>query len=152
MGTTFIEIDNKGFWVRDSILEIWLRLVSLHIDDPKEDDSINSIIRDQWLLASKGFFIGCIPVNLEEFIKIDEAKTIILNAIESLLKKLVVSPKKLDKNVINLLGLNGDIPADIETWRLVEISNAFIDLINGKIYKSIRKTEFMPGSKEKPYK
>ena len=34
MGTTFIRLGEHGFWVRDSLLELWLRLAALHIKDP----------------------------------------------------------------------------------------------------------------------
>jgi hypothetical protein len=36
MGTSFVEIGEKGFWMQDSILELWLRLLALHIADPDE--------------------------------------------------------------------------------------------------------------------
>jgi len=28
MGTSFVEIGGKGFWMQDSILELWLRLLA----------------------------------------------------------------------------------------------------------------------------
>jgi hypothetical protein len=34
MGTSFVSIGDHGFWMTDSILEIWLRLLALHVEDP----------------------------------------------------------------------------------------------------------------------
>jgi hypothetical protein len=40
MGTTFVTIregntgDEPGFWMRDHMLELWLRLLALHLPEP----------------------------------------------------------------------------------------------------------------------
>jgi hypothetical protein len=42
--------------MRDSILELWLRLLALHIEESREEEFIGRKIRDSWLLASRGYF------------------------------------------------------------------------------------------------
>lgn len=68
MGTSFVGIGEprRGFWMSDGVLELWLRFLALHVEDPVESGSLETRIRDQWLLASRGFFGGCVPVGLEE--------------------------------------------------------------------------------------
>lgn len=52
MGTSFVSINDKGFWMQDSVLELWLRLLALHIKDPSKDEEVVvRRIRDNWLLA-----------------------------------------------------------------------------------------------------
>src|ERR1041385_4131693 len=82
MGTSFVHIGKKGFWVQDSILELWLRLLALHLDDPQEG-SVGLKIRDGWLLASRGYFVGFVPVALDEAVQNDAGKGIISTAIDS---------------------------------------------------------------------
>lgn len=146
MGTSFVHIGEKGFWMRDSILELWLRLLALHIDDPQEG-SVGLKIRDGWLLASRGYFLGCVPVSLEEAFETDEGKEIVSSAIESLMVALHNGPAKLDHKTLNLLGFKGgEFEGDIEAGRLIEVGNAFRALLAGEIDTDASSTAFMPGS------
>ncbi|MBI5547368.1 MAG: hypothetical protein HY901_26085 [Deltaproteobacteria bacterium] len=150
MGTTFVDIDDRGFWMRDGFLELWLRLTALHIEDPPTPPSIATRIRDQWLLASRGYFNGCVPHDLGEFVREPEGRRLILLAIRSLLLKLGDAPDTLDAGVLNLLGFEARFNRGIEKWRLVEISQAFFDLIEGRIVSAANSTSFMPGYRERP--
>jgi hypothetical protein len=147
MGTSFVGISNRGFWMNDSLLEIWLRFLALHIKDPVSPGSLATIIRDKWLLASKGYFQGCIPEYLETAISTPEGEAIVREAIESLLESLAKSNAHLDMNTINLMGIVGSAFVDnIETWRLVETGEAYLALLDGKILTGASDTSFMPGS------
>jgi len=137
--------------MRDSILELWMRLVALHMEEPTKDDSVIRRIRDQWLLGSRGYFNGCIPIDLNEDVSSDAGRKLITNAINSVLKQLAQAPDTLDKDVLNLLGIDsGSFTKNIETWRLVEVGEAFLALIDGKITGTAESTEFMPGCRDKP--
>ncbi len=148
MGTTYVEIDNNGFWMKDGILELWLRLVSLHIRDENDDIAPAHVIRNQFLLASRGYFVGCVPHGIEQAVSSNEGKLAVLDAIESLRQTLSHAPKKLDKGVLNVIGIEGQFITDFETSRLVDVCNAIEDLIKGKIKNTdVSDTSFMPGSK-----
>jgi hypothetical protein len=155
MGTSFVTADGEhGFWMRDGILELWLRLLALHVPEPSDVDSegvhqLSHQIRNQWLLASKGFFNGCVPSDMRGAVATKEGKAIVRSAIESLRKSLVDAPPKLDKNVLNLLGFDqsaGIWTGDFETHRLIETANAFLELLDGRIANTARDTSRMPGS------
>jgi hypothetical protein len=54
--------------------------------------------------------------------------------------------------VLNLMGFTGGTyTADVETWRLVEIGRAYLDLLDGKIVAGPGDTSFMPGSGEQEH-
>jgi hypothetical protein len=148
VGSTFLAVGEprRGFWLRDGILELWLRFLALHVEDPVDDDSVATRIRNQWLLASRGFFNGCVPDGISEAVSSIEGEKIVRDAINSLLKDLATCPAHLSKDVLNIMGLDGgEFSADIETWRLVEISTAVIDLLDGKVGATASDTSFMPG-------
>src|SRR5688572_10279844 len=108
MGTSFVEIGGKGFWMHDSILELWLRMLALHIEDPVEGEgTVARKIRDGWLLASRGYFGGHVPAGVEEAVSTSEGRTIVLAAIDSLMKSLKNGPETLDHATLNLLGFEG---------------------------------------------
>jgi len=147
MGTTFVTADGeRGFWMRDGLLELFLRLLALHLEEPREPGAA-TVIRDAWLLASRGWFTGCVPHGLEDAVRTDEGRALVRGAIGSLRAALASAPPALDAAVLNLLGMEGRWEAPIETERLVEISQAFVDLLDGKIDQTARDTRFMPGSR-----
>lgn len=145
MGTSFVQISNKGFWLRDHILELWLRLAALHIEDSVEENSEAHQIRDRWLLASRGFSNGCVPHYFEEAVSTEAGKKVVVEAINSLVDVLKLAPEELDKGFLNILGITGGYRANIETYRLLEISEAMLGLIAGKVGAGPADTSFMPG-------
>ncbi len=145
MGSSFVGLNGKGFWMRDGILELWLRLLSLHIEDSSDHNSPNTSIRNQWLLASRGFFSGCVPTEMESAVSTEEGKAVVIKAINSLLEGLKDAPDLLSKDFLNLLGFQSPWTMDIETARMAEVCQAFLDLIDGKITMEARDMSFKPG-------
>ncbi len=124
-------------------------LPRLHVGDPIESGSLATKIRDQWLLASRGFFTGCVPEGLEEAASTPEGEALVRAAIHSLLAALKAAPPRLDKGVFNLLGFTGlEFTFDVETWRLVEVGRAYLALLDGEITAGPSDTSFMPGCQE----
>lgn len=146
MGSTFVHIHAKGFWMRDGALELWLRLLALHIQEPGERDMRTREIRDGWLLASRGYFGGHVPVALDEAVHDADGRRIVVVAVHALMDALKSGPKKLDRGTLNVLGIKGEYCADYDTSALLEVGQAFLDLIDGKIQSSAADTSFMPGN------
>lgn len=157
MGTTFVTLEEgisgnePGFWMRDAMLELWLRLLALHLPEPTNDGKHEATlkIRNQWLLASRGYFNGFVPHNMEEACATAEGREVVGIAIESLLNALRCESTPLDSSTLNLLGFDGIQSATIERQSLQEIGHAFLDLLEGRINCTAHSTEVMPGSK--PY-
>jgi hypothetical protein len=158
MGTSFVtlsrEVSGKepGFWMRDGMLELWLRLLALHLPEPTNSGQHRATlaIRNQWLLASRGGFIGCVPDGMEEACATSEGRSVVRVAIDSLLMALQGSSAPIDASTLDMLGIEGTQFAPIERVWLREIGQAFIDLLDGKITCTASSTEVMPGSK--PYR
>jgi hypothetical protein len=147
VGTTFVSISGHGFWIEDSLLELWIRLLALHVEDPIESGAVAATIRDQWLLASRGYFNGCVPDGLEEAVSTEEGSSVVRAAVDSLLKALADAPSALSKDAFNLMGFSGGtFTGDIETRRLIEVGRAFLDLLDGKIKSGPSDSSLMPGS------
>src|SRR5581483_7275723 len=111
MGTTFVTLSREvsgnetGFWMHDGILELWLRLLALHLPEPTDSGEYQATpkIRNQWLLASKGYFIGCVPHGMEDACSSQEGRTVVRMAIKSLLEALQCAGTLLDSETLNLL-------------------------------------------------
>jgi hypothetical protein len=158
MGTTFVTLSREtsgkepGFWMRDGMLELWLRLLALHLPEPTDSGEHRATlnIRNQWLLASRGYFLGCIPHGMEEACATPEGRSVVRMAIDSLLAELGQTSTPLDAGTLNLLGIEGgQFTAPIERKWLQEIGHAFLDLLDGNISCLASSTDVMPGSE--PY-
>jgi hypothetical protein len=148
MSTSFVGIGGKGFWMRDGVLQLWLRLLALHVENTRDPNSPSHAIRTNWLVASQGGFAGCIPDGMEQAVSTADGRSVVLNAIESLRKALLKAPPTLDRGVLNVLGfdpLSARWIRDFETRRLLEVTDAFTDLIHGRVDSDASDTAFMPG-------
>ncbi len=155
MGTTFVSISNEssptqaGFWMSDTMLELWLRLLALHLPEPTSDGTNQETIaiRNQWLLASKGYFTGCVPHGMEEACSTLAGRAIVRTTIQSLLVVLRSTPDPLSAATLNLLGIEGGtFMRDLEASALEDIGRAFLDLLDGKVTGDASSTAVMPGS------
>ena len=157
MGTTFVSLSRQsireepGFWMSDSMLELWLRLLALHLPEPTDggENSATSGIRNQWLLASRGYFSGSVPHGMAEACLTEEGEAVVRAAIASALKALHGAETPLEAATLNLLGIEGQFSRPIERSWLIDIGHAFVDLLDGKVACVASSTEIMPGSK--PY-
>jgi hypothetical protein len=157
MGTTFVTLareisgNEPGFWMRDGMLELWLRLLALHLPEPTNSGEHQATlnIRNQWLLASRGYFGGCVPHGMENACATQAGRDVVRIAIDSLLAALERATTPLDSDTLDLLGVEGVRFAPIERKRLQEIGHAFLDLLDGQITCTASSTDVMPGSK--PY-
>jgi hypothetical protein len=159
MGTTFVTLrdeapeEDRGFWMSDGMLEIWLRLLAFHLPEPTDSGEYKATleIRNQWLLASRGYFGGCVPHGMEQACATQEGRTVVRIAIDSLLAALQQTKTPLDPDMLNLLGIEGcNFAGPIERIWLQDIGHAFLDLLDGKIIGTASSAEVMPGSH--PYK
>ena len=155
MGTTFVHLtysaqgDEPGFWMRDALLEVWLRLLALHLPEPTSDGAnIETLeIRNRWLLASRGYFNGCVPHDMVFACSTPQGRSVVRAAIDSLVKALNASDAPLEAQTLNLLG-NDDLPGlPVQRDQLREIAQAFIDLLEGRITTTAASKQSMPGAR-----
>jgi hypothetical protein len=161
MGTTFVTISrgnrerDPGFWMRDGMLELYLRLLALHLPEPTdafEPDQSKAVlsIRNEWLLASIGVFNGCVPHGLEKACETEHGRSAVKKAIELLNSELDQATTPLDGATLNLLGIHGSRFENIERKSVRDVGRAFQDLIEGRITDTASETRIMPGSKPYP--
>jgi len=143
MGSTFVTLGRDasgnpasgetqvGFWMQDSILEIWLRLLALHIREPQEYGDIANVIRNQWLFASRHHFMGCVPHFLEEATSSTEGFSLVVDAVQSLSVALASATGHICGESLSLLCFESEM-GDVEIAVLRDVAAAFRDLLNRK--------------------
>jgi len=153
MGSSFVTIDGEhGFWMGDGELSLFLRLLALHIPEPNDNDSpakhaTVKRIRDQWLLASKIDFVGCVPDGLDDAFKNDDGRAAIVAATDSLMSALQGVADRIDKDALNLLGMEGGPwHHDFPTSSLIKTADAFRDLYAGRVVTTASDSIFVPAA------
>src|SRR5262249_11537558 len=122
IGTTFVTLSREtpgnepGFWMHDGMLELWLRLLALHLPEPTDSGETQATpeIRNLWQLASRGYFVGCVPHGMEDACATQEGRAVVRMAIDSLVAALGQAETPLDADTRNLLGIEGWFTAPIE--------------------------------------
>lgn len=141
-----MNIGDRGFWVQNSLLELWLRFLALHIKDPVESVCLVTEIRDRLLTASCGYLTARAPAGLEEAVSTPTGEMLVRSAIDTMASVFSTAPYRLSSGVLNLMWFTGgNLTKDIDTWRLLEIGQAYLDLIDGKIETGWSNQLFMPG-------
>ena len=141
MGTSFISIPSgdkhlsdshsvrTGIWVNDSILQLVLRLLVLHVPEPPpgEVGVESKAIRDQWLLASGVAFTGCVPHELDTISTSANGLLIIRGALKSLSAAMNDMPAELPGPLFSLLGMGLPATAGI---RIQDLQSTVADILS----------------------
>lgn len=141
MGTSFISIPSgdkrlsdsqsvrTGIWVNDSILQLVLRLLVLHVPEPPpgEEGAESRAIRDQWLLASGVAFTGCVPHELDTISTSANGLLIIRGALKSLSAAMSDMPAELPGPLFSLLGMGEPATASI---RIQDLQSTVADILS----------------------
>ena len=157
MGTTFVSLSRQasrhdpGFWMVRFHAGTVATPARAALPDPTDqgEHSATRAVREQWLLASRGYFTGCVPHGMEDACLTSEGQAVVRAAVASLLGALQREQAPLDPATLNLLGIDGEFARPIERSWLLDIGHAFLDLLDGKITCVASSTDVMPGSK--PY-
>ena len=158
MGTSFVTLERDvngiptsdinhqvGFWMRDSMLELWLRLMVLNAGEPKSQGLI--AIRNQWFLASQDVCSGCIPTGLDTAAATPEGFVFMKTAVENLSAAVCLMDGPLTRSALDLLGCGG-WQRDIEIEDLMDIAAAFLDLVNFNVSSTASTEKYVPGRRQ----
>jgi hypothetical protein len=163
MGSTFVTLGRNargipvdsgddaevGFWMSDSMLQLWLRFLALHIDEPTPENQLAATIRNQWLLASRHGFGGCVPHDLDEATATPEGFELVNRAVESLSAALDFTSEPIAFQTLNLMGFDGPWSATVDVDDLRDIAAAFRDLLDFKVESTASTKRPYPGSRNK---
>jgi hypothetical protein len=148
MGKSFTEFRRRGFWARDTSLELWLRLVALHLRYRERiEDAAFRDLRETWLTATSGCQ-GCVgeSADLNRVLSNDDLVRVALEASDEALKAIRRLGPKLDQKYLNALGLPGTFVADLDAWKVVQVGEHFIRLLRGELQWEVRSSPLLPAA------
>lgn len=148
MGKSFIQFRGHGFWVRDTPLEVWLRLATLHLGYRSWDGTAFMKVRETWLSATSGCngFVGD-AADLDGVLANEELLSAAVEASEDTLKSIRRIGPKLDAKHLNALGLPGIFTTDFDAWEVQQVGEHFVRLLRGELDWEVRSSPCLPTEK-----
>jgi hypothetical protein len=148
MGSSFTEFHGKGFWSWDPLLEAWLRVLSLHLGDDVHKPGWQHDLRDQWLLASTGYFSGWVSPSLDEFLTTEERVVAILQASERCISSLRSFGAFVPATFLNALVFANPSGADLPIEWFDLIAARFTALLRGELVTDASTSPVLPATRE----
>lgn len=136
MGTSFTDYRGRGFWARDSVLELWLFVLSLEIDGASQTPPWLLNARDDWRLQATVGFQGCVSASLDEHLGDDTSRvSLLLCVAASARRRLLDYGPVVPRRVLNSFGLGGGgtFQADLDPAVVLPVAEAFTALLQGEI-------------------
>ena|SRR3989442_4469572 len=111
MGTSFVEYRGRGFWSWDGYLEHVLFLLVEAIGPSPQESWLNEV-RDHWREQSSGTFSGWIHPNLDEYVRSEDRRSVILSLIDEVRSRRDVTPEAAETTEFFKRLILGEITTD----------------------------------------
>jgi hypothetical protein len=148
MGSSFTQFRDKGFWSRDGLLEVWLRIMCLHMEGEAHSPGWQHNLRDTWLLASAGYFNGCVSASLDEFVTDDERVSVILRVSQRSIQSLRAFGAFVPAPFLNALSIDGtEFTADWPIEWFERIADRFTLLLRGELTTDASTSPTLPATR-----
>lgn len=132
MGNSCVSFRDRSFRSRDTLLELWLRLLALNL--PQEQYKRESWIHDlrnEWLFQASGMWNGVISPQLDEYCTTQERIEVVLGASDRLMERLRECGDSIGRRELGLLGL-GRFDADCPIEFFEQMHECFRALLAGE--------------------
>lgn len=147
MGSSFTRFRDKGFWCRDTLLQLWLRVLCLHMDHNVHVAGWERELRDKWLFASSGE--SCCPTALlDEFLTDGDRVSYILRVSERSIQSLRAFGPYVPAAFLSALLGGGKCEADWPVEWFERIANTFAMLLRGELITDIRTSPTLPAIRQ----
>jgi len=146
LGSSYTDFRGKGFWSRDSLLEVWLRFLSLNMDKAHAPGWQHDL-RDRWLVQSSGYFTGCVDASLDDFLVDQERIDVVLDTAERTIRSLRLCGPFIEVEYLNLLGMgNGWFVANLPIEHAELIADRFGALLRGELTTDRTTSPILPAT------
>lgn len=134
MASSFVVHQEKGFWVKDGRLEIWLYLLAQEINKLAEVPPWLAQLREGWEFQTTGTCSGFMTAYLDEFAIDDQRRRVLLELSECALQRLdeygdYITAEQLRATKVG----GGGYMCDLPTEGFKRVGQTFIKLLRGEV-------------------
>ncbi|BDS07412.1 hypothetical protein NT6N_24520 [Oceaniferula spumae] len=132
MGNSYVTFQNLSFRSRDTLLELWLRLLALNLpDDQYKPKTWIHELRNEWLFQASGLWNGVISPQLDKFCTTQERIEVVLATSNRLMVRLKACGDVVGSRELGLLGL-GSFEVDYPVHYFEQMHERFEALLLGQ--------------------
>ncbi len=146
MSSSFTEFRGKGFWSTDTLLEIWLRVLSLQMEEDVAEPRWQHELRDTWLLNSNGGFMGCISPCLDEYLTDADRIAKVLRASDRCIAALRDFGDYVPAEFLRTLGIQQLFTEDLPIEWFELIAGRFSSLLRGELETDATTSPTLPAT------
>ncbi len=132
MGSSYTSFKDHGFWSRDGLLELWLKLLAHNLPKDSPGSEWLKLLREEWLLQSSGIFNGFVSAQINELLDEDQKVRVVISAADHVIRTVRACGPTLSVQALEKLGIE-DSYDDFPIAFLEEIHEAFSKLLRGEL-------------------
>ncbi len=122
-----VQFRGNSFDVNSHLLEIFLLVASLHLQDAADDERCD--IRDNWLFIAGGHHCEILSPLLDAQLTTDALLATAVDAVASALAALRRAPPLLEAPWLNLLLRDAPMTGPVETAKVIEAGESMLRLL-----------------------
>lgn len=151
MSSSFTEFRAKGFWSHDVILEVWLRVLTLHLGSDASSEGWQRELHDHWLSESSGNSCGFISPALDEFLTDEDRLAVVLRSSEEGINRLNQFGDFVPFAFLNSLGIETAFPPYFSSDHPIEwynlVASRFMALLKGELTADAANSPTVPATR-----
>jgi len=133
MGSSYTSFKDHGFWSRDGLLELWLKLLAHNLPKDSAGSEWLKLLREEWLLQSSGIFNGFVSAQMNELLDKDEKVRVVISVADQVIGTVRAWGPTLSVQALEKLGIEDICDGDFPIAFLEEIHETFSKLLRGEL-------------------
>jgi hypothetical protein len=136
VGTSYTDYDGRGFWARDSVVELWLNELVAMIDASADTPAWLRKARDWWWIQASAGFTGCVSVGLDQHLAGDpDRELLFLDLVRRADERIASYGPVIPADVANSFGIGGSgavFLGEVDTRPLRAFTIGVADLVRAQ--------------------
>jgi hypothetical protein len=144
MGSSFVSLNDYGFWISDGFLQLWLHFLAQQVDAIPEAPDWLQNAGDYWRIQSKWGGVGCVDAGLDDYAATPEQVDLLITLSHQALTTIHNYGDVLSTEQLNSLDLAGVWTKDIPTRKMIALGQQFIKLLKGELTSTASSQDSLP--------
>jgi hypothetical protein len=136
VGTSYTDYGGRGFWARDSVIELWLNELVASIDSSADTPAWLRKARDWWWAQASAGFTGCVSVGMDQHLGGDRARELLfMDLVRRVDERIASFGPAIPADVANSFGIGGSgavFFGEVDTLPLRAFAIGVADLVRAR--------------------
>lgn len=144
MGSSFVSLNEYGFWSSDGFLQLWLHFLAQEVGASLEVPEWLQNAAGYWRIQAKWGGVGCVDAGLDDYATTPEQVQLLITLSRKALTTLQSYGAFLSKEELNSFDMDGVWTKDIPTRKMIALAEQFIKLLKGELTSTASSQDSLP--------